>query len=234
MHFAVPAERVAARLPSGLELDPEVADATVSLVALGAVGPAPRLVERSPLAKLIRYDQLNLRTYVKGPKGRGIFIFDTRVDTLWPTVARVAGWPYHRDAELAYTAEAHAVALKARGVDVKGLPAPDLPAEVEKDAREHTLLHRYLSYGESPAGLLYVVRVGHRPWRVRNVEVDPEFRVELGDLGIADLGSGRLISAQLAESVDVTIDEVMPATKPSSLFGRIFSSASLRLVRSTP
>src|SRR5688572_25135393 len=104
MHLAVPRERVAARLPEGLELDRDVAEATVSLVALAAIGPAPRLIERSPLAKLIRYYQLNLRTYVRGAKGPGIFIFDARVDRFWPTAARVAGWPYRRDGELAFTA----------------------------------------------------------------------------------------------------------------------------------
>jgi uncharacterized protein YqjF (DUF2071 family) len=228
VHFSVPPERVAARLPAGLALDPEAGEATISLVAQGTVGPAPRLIERSPLARLARYDQLNIRTYVNGPRGRGIYLFDTRVDRLWPMVARLAGMPYRRDDELAFTADPHAVAVVARGIDVKGLPAPDLPALVEKDKLEHRLLERYLAYGTSPTNLLYVVRVGHPHWRTRDVAIDPDWKADLGDLG-----EGQLISAQLAESMDVNVDEVMVAEKRPGLVRRLEEAAALRLVRLT-
>jgi uncharacterized protein YqjF (DUF2071 family) len=229
VHLAVPPEQVAARLPAGLELDPDAGDATVSLVALGAVGPAPRFVERSPLARLVRYDQLNVRTYVKGPRGRGLYFFESRVDRLWPTVARIGGWPYRVDRELAFTADPQGVAVKAAGIDVKGLPSPELPALPEKDSLERSLLERYLSYGSPPAGPLYVVRVGHRPWRVRAVALDPDVRLDLGELGVA-----RPISAQLAESLDVTVDEIMPAVPAAGRVRRALGAATLRLVWSSP
>lgn len=232
VHFAVPRARLAAKLPAGLELEVDGDEATVSLVALRATGPAPRLVERSPLARLVSYAQLNLRTYVTGPRGRGVFFLDSRVDRRWPTLARLAGWPYRRDAKLAYTAEPHAVALLASGVNVKGLPAPELPALVEKDAPERGLLERYLSYGEAPGGMVFVVRVGHPHWRTRQVVVDPDFQIDLGD--VAGGEKPRLISAQLGESVDVTIDEVVPASEPSGLLERAYNAALLQLVRSTP
>jgi uncharacterized protein YqjF (DUF2071 family) len=227
VHLAVPRATVEARLPASLTLDPEAGETTVSLVALGCVGPAPRLIERTPLSFLARYRQLNVRTYVQGPHGRGLWFFDARVDRIAATAPRLLGQPYRRDGKLAYEADDHAVAVRARGIRVKGLPAPDAPEELDRTSPVGALLERYLSYG-SLAGLLYVVRVGHPHWRVRHVEIDPDSRIDLGDLG-----TGRVLGAQLAETVDVTIDEVKPAgavTGLRSLVGR----AALGLVMATP
>ena len=234
IHLAVPPEKISARLPRGLELDPDAGEATVSVVALGVVGPAPRFVERSPLSALVRYRQLNVRTYVRGPRGRGLYFLDARVDRFWPAVARLAGWPYRRDAELAFTADASAVALKAAGITVKGLPSPDLPTEPPRENAERSLLERYLSYG-SPTkplpGGLYAVRVGHPHWQVRPVAIDPDSRIDLGH----DLGAGaKIVSAQLAESLEVTIDEVMTATEGAGRIERAVQSLTRRLVWSTP
>jgi uncharacterized protein YqjF (DUF2071 family) len=230
LHLQVPRETLAARLPQGLTLDAEGDEAVISLVALEVIGPAPRLVERSPLAPLVRYRQLNVRTYVRGARGRGLYFLDARVDRRWPMVARALGWPYRRDPELAYTADTAAVAVRAAGIAVKGLPAPKLPAEIQPDAPERPWLERYLSYGVFPGGALYVVRVGHRHWRTRPVIIDPDSSIDLGELG-----PGKIHSAQLAESVDVQIDEVMPASEqPAGRLRRLVERTAFRLVQTTP
>src|SRR5688572_28841541 len=147
VHLVIPRAAIEARLPASLTLDTDTGETTVSVVALGCVGPAPRFVERTPLRFLARYRQLNVRTYVKGPHGRGLWFFDARVDKLWATAARLFGQPYRRDAQLAYEADDQGVALRAEGIKVKGLPSPDAPEVVERDTPTGELLERYLSYG---------------------------------------------------------------------------------------
>jgi len=227
VHLAVPRASVEARLPATLTLDANGDEATISVVALGCVGPAPKIVERTRLSFLARYRQLNVRTYVHGPHGRGLWFFDARVDRLLATAPRLLGQPYRRDTTLAYDADDQGVALRARGIRVKGLPAPGAPTEVDKTSPTGDRLERYLSYG-SLAGLLYVVRVGHPHWRVRDVEVDPDSRIDL-----AGLGTGRILGAQLAETVDVTIDEVRPASAVTGL-RQLVGRAALGLVMATP
>jgi uncharacterized protein YqjF (DUF2071 family) len=227
VHLAIPRATVEPLLPPALTLDPDVGESTVSVVALGCVGPAPRLVERTPLRALVRYRQLNVRTYVKGPHGRGLWFFDARVDKLWATAARFFGQPYRRDRELAYEADDLAVALRAGGMKIKGLPAPGPAAVVDRASETGELLERYLSYG-SLGGLLYVARVGHPHWKVRDVEVNPDSTIDLGPLG-----SGRITGAQLAETVDVTLDEVRPAA-PVTGVRQLLGRAALGLVAVAP
>jgi uncharacterized protein len=229
VHLEVPRAAVAARVPAGLTLEGEGDLATVSLVALHAEGPAPALVTRSPLHRLVRYVQLNLRTYVTGTQGPGLLFFDARVDHLLPVASRVLGWPYRRDEELAYVADDSAVALKARDISVKGLPAPGEPSELAPDHPERARLDRFVSYGVLPGGLPYAVRVSHAPWRIRPVEIDPDSKVQLGDLGEA-----RFVSAQLAESVDVSFEPALPVREQHGGLRGLVERAALSLVQATP
>src|SRR5512143_3361107 len=114
LHFRVPASTLSARIPDGLTLETEGQDAIVSLVALEAVGPALRPLLASRLAPALRYVQTNVRTYVSGPRGPGLFILDTRVSRWWPTVARFVNMPYHHDGALAYDADETGVAVRGR------------------------------------------------------------------------------------------------------------------------
>ncbi len=196
VHLDIPRDAVLRRIPDGLSLDDGAGGdrASISLVALGVEGPAPKLVTASPLRRLVRYTQLNLRTYVIGPHGPGLFFLETRVNAFWPLLARLGGLPYRRDGALAFDADEKAVAVKSGELVLRGLPAPGAPAELAGDSPARRFLDRFVSYTALP----YAVRVHHAPWRVRDVEVDPSSRLELGELGPA-----KVLSAQLAETVQV-------------------------------
>lgn len=190
LHLRVPAGAVAERIPTGLTLETDGGDAYVSLVALGATGPAPSPIATTRLGRLVAYRQLNVRTYVNGPHGPGLYFLDIRVDRLFPLAARLGGLPYRLDRTLAFDADPSGVALRARGIAVKGLPEPG-DAHAVEGRLEERLLDRVWSYSKLP-GALVANRVEHGPWRVRRVEIDPDQR-----LGV---DGATLISAQLAET----------------------------------
>src|SRR5438270_8602707 len=103
VHWIVPADTLAARLPRGVTLDLWRGHAVASLVAIDVAGPAPRALLESAVAHLFRYRQLNLRTYVDGPEGLGMTLLETRIDRLtYALGARLAGMPYHLDRQPAH------------------------------------------------------------------------------------------------------------------------------------
>jgi hypothetical protein len=67
----------------------------------------------TPLAPLLRYDQVNFRTYVHGPAGPGLWLLETRVSHPLALGARLLGMPYHLDTSLS---------LEVRQGDRQGRP----------------------------------------------------------------------------------------------------------------
>lgn len=166
-HFRSDAERLARRLPSGLELDRFDGEAWVSLVALEAEGPAPRVAPT--LGKLLRYRQVNFRTYVRGEEGPGIVLLDTWVDRRLPALgARLLGMPYHVRRPLEVRFEEDRVSVRAPGTALSGRVAAEAPAPPV--GLERFLLERYWAYGQFPGGHVYAVQITHEPWRVRTVD----------------------------------------------------------------
>jgi uncharacterized protein YqjF (DUF2071 family) len=205
LHVRVPAGTVTQHLPPGLSLETDGGDAFVSLVALGAIGPAPGPISQTRLGRLFEYRQLNVRTYVNGPHGPGLFFLDVRVDRLFALGGRAFGLPYHLDRKLAFSADSTGVALRADGVAVKGLPAPG-EAQPLADELENRLLDRFWSYSKLPAGALGANRVAHDPWKVRRVELDPDLRLGLDRLGLP--GDVKPFLAQLGETMRVEVAEL--------------------------
>lgn len=205
LHVRAPADAVAPHLPTGLSLETDGGDAMVSLVALGAVGPAPSPISQTRLGRLFAYRQLNVRTYVTGPHGPGLYLLDVRVDRLFALGGRAFGLPYHLDRKLAFTAEPTAVALRADGIAAKGLPAPGDPQPLANEL-EHRLLDRFWTYSKLPAGALGANRVEHAAWKVRRVELDPDLRLGLDRLGLP--ADAKPFLAQLGETMAVDVAEL--------------------------
>lgn len=205
VHFRVPGASIQARLPPGVRLETEGTMATLSLVAFLTEGPIPDRLFASPLARRLRHVQLNLRTYVRGPQGPGLVFLDVWSGRSWTVLARLLGWPYHRDSRLAYEADDSAFALRARGITVRGLPATEPAVALASGSPEQARLDRFVSYGTWPTGGGYCVRVSHSPWRGRPVALDPDTRIELEPFGRVEP-----VGVMLADSVDVRIEEICP------------------------
>ena len=228
VHFHVPRASVEARVPDGLVLDADGRDALISLVALGAVGPAPAFVTATPLARLLRYPQLAVQTYVNGPHGPGRLLLELRVERRWAFAARALGLPCRRDPELRYEVDASAVALRAGGIAVRGLPAPEASGREVTDELERRTLGRDLLYGQAPRGSVYALSVRHQPWRLRAVELAPDSAIAVPGLTpVGELAPTRALAAHVAASVDVRFESIA-LLEPAGRVGR----AALSLVQS--
>jgi hypothetical protein len=193
LHWPMSPIHLARRLPDGVELDLYDGHAWMSLVALAVDGPVPGPL--LPLARLQRYRQINLRTYVTGARGPGLFVFETRVDRLIAMAARALGAPYRLDRRVrvevagtrvdVHTGEA---AVSARVEDAEPMrPARGLDA---------FLLERYWTYQRLPGGPVVALRVEHEPWRVAPlVDVrapEPPAAAHLGadrEVGLVEISS---------------------------------------------
>lgn len=204
VHWRADIAAVRERLPTGLDLDLFHGSAFVSLVGLEATGPLPQPVLDTPLAPFARYQQLNLRTYVVGDAGPGIWLLDTRVDHRFPLAARLLGMPYHHDGELDLHERDGVFRLRAHDLSIDAALLADLPASrVDPHGLGDFLLNRFRTYGILPGGVPYTVEVDHAPWQVRPLLV-------LGAPPACPhgLGDGAPVSANWAAPIDVCLTHV--------------------------
>jgi uncharacterized protein YqjF (DUF2071 family) len=205
VHWLVPADTLATRIPRGCTLDLWRGHAVVSLVAIDVEGPAPRAILQTPVAHLFRYRQLNLRTYVEGGEGPGMTLLETRIDRVtYALGARLAGMPYHLDRQLAYDVHAASIDLRARGLAVHGLVSDAGATTLAPGTLEHFACERYRAYAQLPVGRTLCVQIAHAPWRVRPVALQ-------GPLAPSAMGlpvEAEPASAQLCEDVEVVVEHV--------------------------
>jgi uncharacterized protein YqjF (DUF2071 family) len=204
IHWRADPERLRRRLPPGLVLDLFHGSAFVTLVGLQATGPLLQPMLATPLAPLVSYQQLNLRTYVIGDSGPGVSLLDTRVDRTFPLAARLVGLPYHLDGELDLHEHDGAFRLRARDLAIDVALLADMPeSAVDPHGLGDFVLNRFRTYAKLPGGLSYAVEMTHAPWQVRPMVV-------LGDpppapLGLSDAGP---VSVNSAAPVEVCFTHV--------------------------
>lgn len=202
VHWLVPPDTLAPRLPRGVTLDLWRGHGVVTLAAIAVEGPMPRALLNTAMAQLFGYLQLNLRTYVVGSDGPGMTLLHTRVDRWsWALGARLAGMPYQLDRALAFEVRSASLSLRARAIAVEGLVAADAaPEAAAPGTLEHFALERYRAYAALPVGRTLCVAVRHEPWRARTVRLDrplapPELLLDV-----------QPESAQLCDDVDVVVE----------------------------
>jgi uncharacterized protein YqjF (DUF2071 family) len=205
VHWLVPPELLASRIPRGVTLDRWRGHAVASLVATDVEGPAPRALLRTAVAPLFRYRLLNLRTYVDGPAGPGITLLHTRVDRLtYALGARLAGMPYQLDRYLRFDVHASSVELRARGLTVAGLVS-DVPSRpLPEGALEQFAAERYRAYAQLPLGRILCVQIAHAPFCARPVSL--EQLITPSALGLPVDAAAQ--SAQLCDEVDVVVEQL--------------------------
>ena len=166
LHWDVAPSMIARWVPDWLTLDKRRGRAFVGVVSLCARGPVPPLfwglVHRLPA-----YAQVNVRTYVTGPQGPGIYLHKTSVGSVLAAAgARMLGQPYVPErAHIERSGDAlevESAPLSFEGVDGGGRAST--PRGIEG-----WLLERYVLYGELPGRVQYHVRIRHAPWRVRRI-----------------------------------------------------------------
>jgi uncharacterized protein YqjF (DUF2071 family) len=146
-------------LPPHLTLDRHAGGAFLSLVALTLVGPSLGPIPGP------RYTQVNLRTYVTGEAGPGIFILDSWIDRRLPLMARLLGLPVRRMPSLKVAAGVGGALVAGEELRLEGVRGgPALPSSLGD-----FLVERRWLYAVAPTGQRWAMRVEHAPWVLEEV-----------------------------------------------------------------
>lgn len=160
-----------AQLPPGVSLDAFWGRPWKSLVALDAAGPAPLPLLAWPLRRVVSYLQLNLRTYVRGPLGPGIFLLESAVDHRLALAPRLLGLPYELDTCLRLDTRGGALEVRSSRELLHGRIEARPPEPAHPDTLDAFLLERYVVYGLAPDGEPFAVRIEHAPWEVQRASL---------------------------------------------------------------
>ncbi|MFM8237422.1 MAG: DUF2071 domain-containing protein [Actinomycetota bacterium] len=188
-HWPVPETAVRALLPPGLEPDTFGGTAWVSLVGFEMEGLRIRGLPAVPGAS--RFPEFNVRTYVRGPEGPGVWFCSLDVPGRLPTLVARLGFalPYCRarvDVRRGTGWERWSVSRTWPGRATGSLATADSPdggADPVAAELVDFLTARWRLYAATGSGRIVTAPVEHEPWTlraVRTVSVDPGLAAAAG------------------------------------------------------
>jgi uncharacterized protein len=224
LHWPAPAEDLASLLPPGLRIDTFGGNAYIGVVPFTV--PSNRLrVVPAPLS--LPFHEVNLRTYVKGPRGtRGVWFFSLDASSrLVVAAARALFQLPYRYAEIEFSLDEPArrgdrlwinftsrrSATDAPDCLVRYSPA-DVPRKAKKGSLEHFLIERYVLFAWTGTTLL-TARVRHEPYPIQEAEID-RLQQRLTDLPRIPAVRGAPL-VHYAAGVSVDIPPPLPASTRS-------------------
>jgi hypothetical protein len=216
LHWEIAPERVAERLPKGLEPDTFGGKAHVGLVAFSMRAVRPRGLPALPW--LSDFLELNVRLYVRGPGGRpGVFFLSLDCDRL-PAVA-IARARYHLPYRWADMARSGGPGKRRFGCRRRGRADPaELGWETSGETRpakpgtlEHFLAERYTFFTPGPRGLL-AGEVRHAPYALAPATMEAWSDLPLRWDGLPGLGAP--CHAMASPGVDVRCWSLVDAALP--------------------
>ncbi len=169
-HWAVPIADVEALLPPGLEVDTHQGQAWVSLV--GFEMDALRLRGFPAIPTTHRFLEFNVRTYVVGSEGPGVWFCSLDVAQWLPALVARIGFalPYDKgavdvshDRSLIVWTVDRTWPERAQGSLAVSVEAEDV-APVSEDALATFLTSRWRLYAKTRGGRLVTAPVEHEPW----------------------------------------------------------------------
>jgi uncharacterized protein len=191
VNFAVPARLLLPRVPRGCELDGLPGEPDVHVLSAVAMHFNKTRVYGVPVPLAQRFDELNLRFYVRqGDRHGSVFLRQYVPSRLIVSGAR---WTYNQPYERAVIR--HVVSssggIITAGTDFEhagysgriAVEAIDEPATPPRDSREHFLKERYWGFDSDRRGRVFRYRVWHPIWRtypIRGLEVDFDIGALLG------------------------------------------------------
>ncbi|WP_424014805.1 YqjF family protein [Halorubrum xinjiangense] len=180
-HWPVDPSTVAAALPDGLSVATHDGDAYLGVVPFVMDDIRPRGMPTG-----LSFPELNLRTYVEGPNGPGVYFHSLDADDrIGVAVARgLFRLPYYRaETDVRRTAtdgEFDTVRFASRRVH-EGAPHARFDATYAPVGEAFTpdsgslpafLLENYRFYTAGSGGRLYVGEIDHEPWTLRPAEAE--------------------------------------------------------------
>ena len=189
LHWPVPADRIDAMLPQGLNVDTWEGDAWLTLTPFHVDGSRPALVP--PIPGVSNFIESNVRTYVIGPDGRdGLWFFTLETNSLPTTIGAniTLGVPYRWAAAAEHSTGGRTTYRTRRRL---ADPAPEQSVTIDTRARRSladTQLTAWLT-GRWRAWTtigrrLAVVPVEHEPWPIRAGELVEQHGTLLASLGL--------------------------------------------------
>jgi uncharacterized protein len=164
LHWRYPPEVLRPYLPEGLQLDTFDGSGWVSLTPFRVERLRPVFVPSLPW--ISNFPEMNLRTYVRGPRGPGIWFFSLDAHRLAAVLgARLTyGLPYYW-ADMQVRVDASRVDYySSRGGRARARITVDVQAPLDgKDDLTIFLTERYKLYARH-LGVLAFAAVEHRPW----------------------------------------------------------------------
>jgi uncharacterized protein YqjF (DUF2071 family) len=208
VHWPVDPSVVADTLPERLSVATYEGDAYLGVVPFLMTDIRPR---GSPIGR--SFPELNLRTYVDGPNGRGVYFYNLDAsDPVGVAVARrVFALPYYR-ARMRVDRDGDGVCFASdrthRGVPSAGFDATYEPVgeafTPETGSREAFLLENYRFYAAGRR--LYCGEIAHEPWTLRAATVDIRTNTLFEANGFDRPERDRLV--HYAEPIDVSADRL--------------------------
>ena len=172
-HWAVDPERVASLLPPGLEPDLHDGRAWVSLV--GFEMDSLRVPGLPPIPTTSRFPEFNVRTYVRGPAGPGVWFCSLDVPYWLPTLVARSGFalPYCRGR----VGVVRSGAIRSWGIErhwpqrAEGSMVVRITEHRAADPLAVFLTARWRLYATTVGGRLLTAPVHHEPWPLRRAEL---------------------------------------------------------------
>ncbi|MFW6317007.1 MAG: YqjF family protein [Halorubrum sp.] len=221
-HWPVDASTVAAALPDGLSVATHDGDAYLGVVPFVMDDIRPR-----GLPTGLSFPELNLRTYVEGPNGPGVYFHSLDADDrLGVAVARgLFRLPYYRaetdvrrgTADDRSDDENAAVRFASRRVH-RGAPHARFDATYAPAGEAFTpepgslpafLLENYRFYTAGESGRLYVGAIDHEPWTLRPAEAEIRANTLFAANGFDRPDGGPIL--HYGEPLEVTADRIRRA-----------------------
>jgi len=170
LHWPCDARLLQTRLPAGLTIDTFGDKGWVGLTPFLLTGLRPPFLP--PIPWLSRFPEMNLRTYVRGPAGPGIWFFSLDAGSAAAVLgARLSyGLPYHWATMRVRTAGRRMHYTSARKGAQSRIAVDIGDAIPEPDALALFLTERYRLYTWL-LGSLATAAVEHKPWRLHRATV---------------------------------------------------------------
>lgn len=171
LHWPVPVEAVARVLPPGLEVDTFDGQAWVGLVPFVMRDVAPPV--GPPLPWLSHFEETNVRTYVVGPQGPGVWFCSLDAARLAPVAVALTAFrlPY-RWARMTASRRGDELRFWARRRwpgprGARSLVGVRVGERVDPEPLDRFHTNRWALYTVDRAGRLLHLPVAHDPWPLR-------------------------------------------------------------------
>jgi uncharacterized protein YqjF (DUF2071 family) len=195
-------------LPASLELDTFDGEAWVGVVPFAMSNIRPRFLPGIPGASA--FPELNVRTYVRGPGGPGVWFFS--LDAASRLAVRVARVGFHLpyfDARMSCEESGTEIRYESRRIH-RGSPSANFSATYRpvgpifrsvRGSLEYWLTERYLLYSCDARGRLFRGPIRHARWPLQPAEAEIQTNTMLDWLGLPPPDSSPLL--YFSDRVDV-------------------------------